>query len=90
MYILAWILIGVIAGSLAKVIYPGHQGGGLISTVLLGIVGASIGGSLALFVDTGHFALVGTALSIPGIAIALLGSIIAIFLWTMFTKDAKV
>ena len=44
MGILSWIIFGLIAGILAKWIMPGKDGGGFILTVLLGIVGAVVGG----------------------------------------------
>jgi uncharacterized membrane protein YeaQ/YmgE (transglycosylase-associated protein family) len=46
MGILAWILLGLVAGALAKLIMPGPQGGGIILTTVLGIVGAIVGGLL--------------------------------------------
>ncbi|MEO1378289.1 MAG: GlsB/YeaQ/YmgE family stress response membrane protein, partial [Cyanobacteria bacterium J06635_10] len=52
MNIIAWALLGLIAGAIAKAIYPGHQGGGIIATMLLGIVGAFVGGSLFTFLNT--------------------------------------
>ncbi len=39
-----WIVVGLIAGALAKLIMPGDDPGGIIVTILLGIVGAVIGG----------------------------------------------
>ena len=42
--ILAWIVMGLIAGLIAKVIMPGKDPGGVLITTLLGIVGAVIGG----------------------------------------------
>lgn len=45
--ILGWIIIGLIAGALAKLIMPGDDPGGIIVTILIGIVGAFIGGFLA-------------------------------------------
>jgi uncharacterized membrane protein YeaQ/YmgE (transglycosylase-associated protein family) len=42
--ILGWIIFGVIVGALAKLVMPGRDPGGLIVTMLLGIVGAVIGG----------------------------------------------
>src|SRR5262245_15179678 len=42
--ILGWIVLGLIAGAIAKLILPGRQGGGWIVTLLLGIVGALLGG----------------------------------------------
>jgi uncharacterized membrane protein YeaQ/YmgE (transglycosylase-associated protein family) len=44
MGIIAWILVGLIAGALAKLIMPGDDPGGIIVTILLGIVGAFVGG----------------------------------------------
>jgi uncharacterized membrane protein YeaQ/YmgE (transglycosylase-associated protein family) len=42
--ILGWILFGLIVGALAKLVMPGRDPGGLIVTILLGIVGALVGG----------------------------------------------
>jgi uncharacterized membrane protein YeaQ/YmgE (transglycosylase-associated protein family) len=46
MGVLGWIVFGLIVGALAKFIMPGRDGGGLIVTTLLGIVGALVGGFL--------------------------------------------
>ncbi|WP_030759529.1 GlsB/YeaQ/YmgE family stress response membrane protein [Streptomyces sp. NRRL F-2664] len=46
MGILAWILLGLLAGIIAKMLMPGRDPGGLIITVLIGIVGALLGGWL--------------------------------------------
>ena len=42
----AFLLLGLIAGAIAKAILPGRQGGGWLATLLLGVVGALIGGGL--------------------------------------------
>jgi uncharacterized membrane protein YeaQ/YmgE (transglycosylase-associated protein family) len=42
--ILGWILFGLIAGAIAKLLMPGRDPGGIIITMLLGIVGAVLGG----------------------------------------------
>ena len=42
--ILGWILFGLIVGAVAKLIMPGNDPGGIIVTMLLGIVGAVVGG----------------------------------------------
>jgi uncharacterized membrane protein YeaQ/YmgE (transglycosylase-associated protein family) len=57
MNILGWVVLGLVAGALAKLIYPGTQGGGIIATMLLGIIGAFIGGTLYTLITTGKFAL---------------------------------
>jgi uncharacterized membrane protein YeaQ/YmgE (transglycosylase-associated protein family) len=46
MGILGWIVLGLLAGAIAKLIMPGDDPGGIIVTMLLGIVGAVIGGFL--------------------------------------------
>lgn len=88
MNIIAWVILGLIAGAIAKAIYPGDQGGGILGTMILGIIGAFVGGSLFTLVDTGTLALTAPALSIPGVFVAVLGAIIAIFLWGLFTRRA--
>jgi uncharacterized membrane protein YeaQ/YmgE (transglycosylase-associated protein family) len=88
MNILAWIILGLIAGAIAKAIYPGSQGGGILSTMILGIVGAFVGGSLFSLVSTGSLSLVGASLSIQGIVVAVLGAIVAIFIWGLVTRRA--
>ena len=44
MGIIAWIILGLLAGLIAKALLPGDDPGGLIITTLIGIVGAFIGG----------------------------------------------
>ncbi|MBE9020332.1 MAG: hypothetical protein N4J56_005892 [Chroococcidiopsis sp. SAG 2025] len=90
MNILAWIVLGLIAGAIAKAIYPGRQGGGILGTLLLGIIGAFIGGTLGTFLSTGTLQLAATTFSIPGIALAVLGAIIAIFIWNAINRRSAV
>jgi uncharacterized membrane protein YeaQ/YmgE (transglycosylase-associated protein family) len=45
--IVAWILLGLLAGVLAKALLPGRQPGGLIVTTLIGVAGALVAGALA-------------------------------------------
>jgi uncharacterized membrane protein YeaQ/YmgE (transglycosylase-associated protein family) len=44
--IVGWILFGLVVGALAKLVMPGDDPGGIIVTIVLGIVGAAIGGFL--------------------------------------------
>ena len=46
MNILSWILVGLVAGIIAKLLMPGRDPGGCIITILLGIAGALLGGFL--------------------------------------------
>jgi uncharacterized membrane protein YeaQ/YmgE (transglycosylase-associated protein family) len=84
--IIAWIILGVLAGAIAKAIYPGSQGGGFLATMVLGIVGAFLGGSILTFIQTGRLALDATSLSIPGVFVAVLGAMLAIFLYGLISR----
>ncbi|GAB4525942.1 MAG: hypothetical protein Tsb0014_05710 [Pleurocapsa sp.] len=88
MGILAWLVLGLIAGALAKLIYPGHQGGGIFATIGLGILGALVGGYLgqALLGSSSAAAASAGALTIPGIVFAVLGAILLIFIWGLITR----
>ena len=46
MYVLGWILFGLIIGVIAKAVMPGRDPGGIIVTILLGIAGSLLGGFL--------------------------------------------
>ena len=75
MGILAWILLGLVAGALAKFIMPGRQGGGIILTIVLGVVGALVGGFLGTHVlgfgDISGFDLRSIAIAVGGVLLVL-------------------
>jgi len=88
MGILAWIILGLIAGAIAKAIYAGHQGGGIFATIGLGILGALVGGYLGnLLLGSSGGALAG-ALTVPSILFAVLGAVVIIFIWGLVTRRA--
>lgn len=88
MDIIAWIVLGLIAGAIAKAIYPGHQGGSILGTMVLGIVGAFVGGTVFTLISTGTLSFTASSLSIPGIIVAVIGAIIALFLYYQFSRRA--
>lgn len=90
MGILAWLVLGLIAGALAKLIYPGHQGGGIFATIGLGILGALVGGFIGqtLLGSSSAAAASAGALTIPSIIFAVLGAMLLIFIWGLLTRSA--
>lgn len=73
---LAFLILGLIAGAIAKAILPGHQGGGWVITLVLGVVGAILGGWIGSLIFGGglgdFFDLRTWLLSILGAVIVLL------------------
>ena len=66
---LTWILLGLVAGVLAKWLMPGKDGGGFFMTVILGIAGAFVGGYIGSMLGigaTGGFNLVSIATATAG------------------------
>lgn len=49
MSVVAWIVLGFVAGSIAKALMPGRQSGGCIATIVLGIIGSVVGGALGSY-----------------------------------------
>jgi len=77
MGILSWIIVGLIAGLLGKLIMPGDDPGGIIVTILLGIAGAFVGGFVFnLFGGAGV-----TGFNIWSIIVATIGAIILLAIY---------
>ena len=76
MGILAFLILGLIAGAIAKAVLPGRQGGGWLITLVLGVVGAILGGWIGSLIFGGglgdFFDLRTWLLSILGAVIVLL------------------
>jgi uncharacterized membrane protein YeaQ/YmgE (transglycosylase-associated protein family) len=82
MSILAWIVLGLIAGIVAKALVPGRDPGGCIITIVIGIVGALLGGWLSTLLGFGGLA---GGLDLRNLVIATLGSIVLLVLWRLLT-----
>ena len=85
--IIAWVVLGLIAGAIAKAIYPGTQGGGFLATTGLGIVGAVVGGYLAQALRIGGATAAG-GFNIWSIALAVVGALVVLFIWGLLTQRA--
>jgi uncharacterized membrane protein YeaQ/YmgE (transglycosylase-associated protein family) len=83
MGILSWVVLGLVAGVLAKFIMPGQQGGGIILTAVLGVVGALVGGFLGANVfgygDISGF-------DLRSIAIAVVGALVVLFVYGLVAR----
>jgi uncharacterized membrane protein YeaQ/YmgE (transglycosylase-associated protein family) len=84
MGILAWIVLGLLAGAIAKAVYPGYQDSSILGTMLLGIVGAFVGGTLYTLLTTGSLSLSAVGFSLGGLLIAIVGAVIALWLYYAF------
>ena len=85
MGILAWIVVGLIAGVLAKIAMPGPDPGGVILTVVIGIAGAVVGG-LILNAVLGRSGL--TGFDLPTVLVATLGSVVLLAVYRFVTRKA--
>lgn len=84
---IAWILLGLFAGALAKWITPGDQKGGCLLTILLGVVGAVIGGWLGKLMNFLPDNNPGDWLPAPGSVItATLGAFLLLFVLRLIAK----
>jgi uncharacterized membrane protein YeaQ/YmgE (transglycosylase-associated protein family) len=83
MGILSWIVLGLIAGILAKLIMPGKDPGGFIVTILLGIAGAFVGGWLGTMMGVASF----SGFTLQGIVVATLGAIVLLALYRLIRKS---
>jgi uncharacterized membrane protein YeaQ/YmgE (transglycosylase-associated protein family) len=80
---IAFLILGLIAGAIAKAILPGRQGGGWVITLILGVVGALLGGWLGGMIF-------GSGLqeffSIQTWLLAIVGSLIVLAIYGMVTR----
>lgn len=86
MGLLGWIILGLLAGAIAKAILPGRQGGGWIVTLLLGVVGALLGG----WIGSAIFGVgISTFFSLSTWLLAILGSIIVLLIFGLITRNSR-
>ena len=79
MGILAWLVVGLIAGVLAKLIMPGDDPGGIIVTIIIGIVGAFVGGFVVNLLGGAGV----SGFNIWSILVATLGAIILLAVYRL-------
>jgi uncharacterized membrane protein YeaQ/YmgE (transglycosylase-associated protein family) len=77
MSLLAWIVLGLLAGLVAKMLVPGRDPGGCILTIVIGVVGALLGGWLSTLLGYGGLS---GRLDWRNLIIATLGSVVLLLL----------
>jgi uncharacterized membrane protein YeaQ/YmgE (transglycosylase-associated protein family) len=86
MSFIVWLIVGLIAGALARLIMPGRDPMGIIATILLGIVGSILGGLISWAIwgaDERGF-------QPAGILLSILGAIVVLWIWRMLRSRSTV
>ncbi len=79
---LSWVVLGLIAGALAKLVLPGDDPGGLIVTTLIGAAGGVIGGFIGNELGWGSV----SGLDLRSIALAVLGAIVLLIAFRLLRR----
>ncbi len=82
--LLIWLVLGFLAGYVAKLVMPGADGGGLILTTILGILGAVVGGFIGTMVGypmISNFNNIGN--SIPSFLSSIVGAIVVLVIFRL-------
>jgi uncharacterized membrane protein YeaQ/YmgE (transglycosylase-associated protein family) len=82
MGIIAWIVLGLLAGIIAKFLMPGDDPGGIIVTILLGIAGAFVGGFIAGQLGYGGI----NGFTWHSLLLAVLGAVLLLFGYRMLRR----
>jgi len=82
MGIISWIVVGLLAGALAKLVLPGDDPGGIIVTAIIGMVGAVVGGFVfGIFGGTGA-----TGFNVWSILVATVGAIVLLLIYRLIAE----
>jgi uncharacterized membrane protein YeaQ/YmgE (transglycosylase-associated protein family) len=84
MGIIAWIVLGLLAGAIAKAVLPGDDPGGIIVTMIIGIVGAVIGGLIGEWVGFGGLS---SFFDLRTWILAVAGSVLLLLLYRLVSHE---
>lgn len=84
MGILSWIVLGLIAGILAKFLMPGRDPGGFIVTILIGVAGAFVGGWIGTQLGLAEF----DGFTVQGVLVATGGAVLLLVLYRLLRSRA--
>ena len=83
-----WVIIGLVAGALARLIMPGRDPMGIIATIVLGIIGSVLGGLVSWAIwgaDTD-----GRGFQPAGLLLSIVGAILVLWIWRMMKSRSTV
>ncbi len=83
---IGFVVLGLIAGAIAKMILPGKQGGGWFATLILGVIGAVVGGWVGSLIFNKPLS---DFWSLWTWVMAIVGSLIVLLVWGLLTKNRK-
>ena len=85
--ILYWVLLGLVAGALAKFLMPGRDPAGCIFTIILGVIGAVVGGWVGTYFGWGRVSV--GILDLRSVGIATFGAIILLAIGRLLRRGGR-
>jgi uncharacterized membrane protein YeaQ/YmgE (transglycosylase-associated protein family) len=86
MGILGWLIMGLVAGAIAKALHKGDEPGGILGTLAVGVVGAILGGLIASAVGIGG---ISSFFSVGTWIIAIAGALLLLLIYNALTGDDR-
>lgn len=87
--IIAWIILGAIAGWIAGMLVSGDEGLGMVGKIVLGIVGALVGGFIANALGFGSGREGGDIVNLQSIIVAIIGAVIVVWVASFFMRSRR-
>jgi len=85
-----WLIIGLIAGALARLIMPGRDAMSWVATMLLGIVGSIVGGLISWAIWGADNTRTGGGFHPAGLILSIIGAIVVLWIWRMIGRRSTV
>jgi uncharacterized membrane protein YeaQ/YmgE (transglycosylase-associated protein family) len=86
MGILGWLILGLVAGAIAKALSRGDEPGGILGTLAVGVFGAILGGLIASAVGIGG---ISSFFSLGTWLVAIAGALLVLFIYNALTRDGR-